>query len=224
MDFQDVSNWQANKLDRTQNSRMGWSDVSLCLAGPVVEDLKTHFAQRWNLIYKEKFVSRFSKAWLHVHNLSRYNVRGNTRYSRLPESITWHHGHHHLHGAGHRIKARFRDEVQQMGEVRLDDPEPTEPIMTGSVPCQIMRSCARWSHGVRLEVCHPCAETQILSNLAHNLQHSIANAYIEVIKNSQHFVYIENQFFITGKPIPSFIEHFSTRHDSHFGRATPHQE
>lgn len=28
-------------------------------------------------------------------------------------------------------------------------------------------------------------------------QHSIANAYIEVIRNSQHFVYIENQFFIT---------------------------
>ena len=29
-------------------------------------------------------------------------------------------------------------------------------------------------------------------------QHSIANAYIGVIRNSQHFIYIENQFFITG--------------------------
>jgi len=29
------------------------------------------------------------------------------------------------------------------------------------------------------------------------LQHSIANAYIEAIENSQHFIYIENQFFIT---------------------------
>jgi len=29
------------------------------------------------------------------------------------------------------------------------------------------------------------------------LQHSIANAYIGVIRNSQHFIYIENQFFIT---------------------------
>lgn len=28
-------------------------------------------------------------------------------------------------------------------------------------------------------------------------QHSIANAYIEIIRNSKHFVYIENQFFIT---------------------------
>lgn len=29
------------------------------------------------------------------------------------------------------------------------------------------------------------------------LEHSIANAYIETIQNSQHFVYMENQFFIT---------------------------
>lgn len=41
-----------------------------------------------------------------------------------------------------------------------------------------MRSCAKWSHGVPVE-------------------HSIANAYIETIRNSKHFVYIENQFFIT---------------------------
>jgi phospholipase D1/2 len=29
------------------------------------------------------------------------------------------------------------------------------------------------------------------------LQHSISNAYIEAIENSQYFIYIENQFFIT---------------------------
>jgi len=49
MDFQDVSHWQANKLDRTHNSRMGWSDVSICLRGPIVEDLRAHFAQRWSM-------------------------------------------------------------------------------------------------------------------------------------------------------------------------------
>jgi len=66
MDFQDVQHWQNNKLDRTQNSRMGWSDLSICLSGPVVEDLKQHFVQRWNFIYDEK-----------------YNVREDVRYCRL---------------------------------------------------------------------------------------------------------------------------------------------
>jgi phospholipase D1/2 len=41
-------------------------------------------------------------------------------------------------------------------------------------------------------------------------QHSIANAYIQVIRESQHFVYIENQFFITAtdddqKPVKNKI-------------------
>lgn len=51
MDFSDVQHYQNNKLDRKFNSRMGWSDVSLSLRGPIVEDLRDHFAQRWNFIY-----------------------------------------------------------------------------------------------------------------------------------------------------------------------------
>ena len=58
MDFQDVTHWQNNKLDRTQSSRMGWSDVSICLTGPVVEDLKAHFSQRWNFIFVGKYSSK----------------------------------------------------------------------------------------------------------------------------------------------------------------------
>ena len=48
----------------------------------------------------------------------------------------------------------------------------------GNMSCQIVRSCAKWSNGSPLE-------------------HSIADAYAAIIKNSEHFVYIENQFFIT---------------------------
>jgi phospholipase D1/2 len=55
MDFQDVVHWQNNKLDRTQNSRMGWTDLSLCISGPVVQDLREHFVQRWNMVYEEKY-------------------------------------------------------------------------------------------------------------------------------------------------------------------------
>lgn len=52
MDFSDVSHWENNKLPRTGNSRMGWSDVALCAKGPIVEDLKAHFVQRWNFMYE----------------------------------------------------------------------------------------------------------------------------------------------------------------------------
>lgn len=48
----------------------------------------------------------------------------------------------------------------------------------GTVHAQIVRSSDDWSSGILLE-------------------HSIQNAYCEVIEKAQHYVYIENQFFIT---------------------------
>ncbi|KAL1846391.1 hypothetical protein Plec18167_007927 [Paecilomyces lecythidis] len=58
-------------------------------------------------------------------------------------------------------------------------PLSTKPRgMQGSVHAQIVRSSADWSSGILTE-------------------HSIQNAYIESIRNAQHYVYIENQFFIT---------------------------
>lgn len=48
----------------------------------------------------------------------------------------------------------------------------------GTVHAQIVRSSADWSSGILTD-------------------HSIQNAYSEIIRNAEHFVYIENQFFIT---------------------------
>lgn len=52
--------------------------------------------------------------------------------------------------------------------------------MTGTCQIQILRSCTAWSIGT--------TETT---------ECSIMNAYVYLITNSEHFVYIENQFFIT---------------------------
>lgn len=48
----------------------------------------------------------------------------------------------------------------------------------GTIHAQIVRSSADWSSGILTD-------------------HSIQNAYSEIIRNAEHFVYIENQFFIT---------------------------
>ncbi|KAI0910871.1 phospholipase D/nuclease [Ustulina deusta] len=61
---------------------------------------------------------------------------------------------------------------------------PVTPLETknlnnrGTIHAQIVRSSADWSSGVLRD-------------------HTIQNAYKEVIRNAQHYVYIENQFFIT---------------------------
>ncbi|RAL10176.1 phospholipase D/nuclease [Aspergillus homomorphus CBS 101889] len=61
---------------------------------------------------------------------------------------------------------------------------PAKPSATpselpkGSVSCQLVRSVNRWSDGISTE-------------------NSIYNAYIDIIEKSEHFVYLEQQFFIT---------------------------
>lgn len=59
--------------------------------------------------------------------------------------------------------------VQQLQEQRI----------TGTCEVQICRSAGPWSMGIS------------------EVEHSIQNAYIKAIELSEHFVYIENQFFIT---------------------------
>ncbi|RPB03820.1 phospholipase D [Choiromyces venosus 120613-1] len=56
--------------------------------------------------------------------------------------------------------------------------EPADDSPKGSCQVQIVRSAADWSHGILKE-------------------DSIANAYKKLISEAQHYVYIENQFFIT---------------------------
>ncbi|KAF1967898.1 phospholipase D/nuclease [Bimuria novae-zelandiae CBS 107.79] len=207
LDFQDVPNWENNKLDRTQNSRMGWSDVSLCLTGPAVQDLRTHFTQRWNFIYDEKYSKK------------------DTRYARLPDTGSGaqqggsyppptqqrgfdgeegdgergfgredegEEGERGLFGRGGGDGGGFRQKLLskaqeefgrygQHGEGQQQQQQQSHAqhgSQRGSADCQITRSSAKWSHNISTE-------------------HSIQNAYCEVIKNSKHFVYIENQFFIT---------------------------
>jgi phospholipase D1/2 len=196
MDFQDVKNFQNNKLDRTFNSRMGWSDVSISLKGPIVEDLKDHFAQRWNFIYWEKYAVRKVD---NVHPLpyrpSRAGIIGHP-YQQSSEDGgepegegQYEHFRNRMHGVRERSRQFLEESRDQLRG--MDGPETNYPSGPGGMQCQIVRSCTQWSHGVPLE-------------------HSIADAYIDVIRKSEHFVYMENQFFITAtderqKPIRNRI-------------------
>ncbi|SAL95926.1 hypothetical protein [Absidia glauca] len=57
-----------------------------------------------------------------------------------------------------------------------------EEKFRGSCRVQVVRSSAEWSLGIKREV---------------SIKYSIYNAYMECISRAKHFIYIENQFFIT---------------------------
>lgn len=165
-DFEDVQTWENNKLDRTKSSRMGWSDISISLSGPIVNSLIEHFADRWNFIYNQKYVSRIPAEY---QSLDTRNAYGRSGYDE---------GEHGFGEVRHRFQHGFRHHV-----LREEDSEPRREYRgredeDGQAQIQLTRSASKWSAGVKTE-------------------HSIQNAYIDAITNARHFVYIENQFFIT---------------------------
>lgn len=78
----------------------------------------------------------------------------------------------HWSSVGHKYKQRWHGAFR--GEQPRDYPIPHGP----GCHAQVVRSVSDWSHGVLTE-------------------HSIQDAYIELIQCAEHFIYIENQFFIS---------------------------
>lgn len=144
-DFEGVDNWNHNQLDRTKSSRMGWSDISISLNGPIVGSLLDHFVDRWNFIWEQK-----------------YKDKDPGKYEKLE-----------FEGGSTRASAALSGDFEGRLAPRVRRHEQQE-----GASIQLCRSACDWSAG-------------------HPTEHSIQNAYIDAIGNAQHFVYIENQFFIT---------------------------
>jgi phospholipase D1/2 len=137
---------------------MGWSDVALCLSGPVVQDLQTHFSQRWNFIYDEKYGKKA------------------TRYSRLPDTYAAPNENRGVEGGdegergfggegaegerglfGHsgglrqKLYSRVNEGYHQM-EHQYGHGDSEAGAQRGGVDCQIARSSAKWSHNINTVV------------------------------------------------------------------------
>ncbi|TDZ40589.1 Phospholipase D1 [Colletotrichum spinosum] len=175
-DFADVDNWDQNKLDRTKSSRMGWSDVSISLNGPIVQSLSDHFVDRWNFIFDDKYSKK---------NPGKYGrIDGANQESGRIAAEGQGGGFFGAPSGGH-LFGDLSDRINR-GISRLtvtdndgDDNRPERQDRGDqSANIQLTRSCTQWSSG-------------------HSTEHSIANAYIDAITRAQHFVYMENQFFIT---------------------------
>jgi phospholipase D1/2 len=170
-DFEDVTKYMNNKLDRTKSARMGWSDLSMCLQGPVVEDLRAHFAQRWNFIYYEKYDvqkdRRYHPLTLTFEDIpdGYYHPDGkNVRSVHKERDVdpedpdspssqnTYFSG---LSSRASTFYDKLRDGVQDgvlegAGHFSRHSTGFREPL--SGMGIQLVRSCSRWSNGVATEV------------------------------------------------------------------------
>lgn len=169
LDFQQVDHWASNQVSIQDTARMPWHDVHMTLVGPVVLDIVQHFVERWNEVKTRKYKDDARYDWLAFpHDVS---VAQN-------EAITRHPYRESFHRMGRHFRQRFHC-ARPEDALRDDEDEAVYARPPhGTMTIQVVRSVSDWSHGVLTE-------------------RSIQNAYIQLIQESQHFIYIENQFFIS---------------------------
>ncbi|KAJ3834088.1 phospholipase D [Lentinula raphanica] len=173
MDFESVGDWVSNQLSVCEYGRMPWHDCHMTFSGPVVLDVVQHFVERWNEIKKRKYRDNQAFDWLAFpHAIGPENATEEEPVARHPHREAW-------HKMGRRYRQRWHDWV---GQGQEQAPEEDDGYYNRPIPAtmrvQVVRSVSDWSHGVLTEK-------------------SIQDAYIQLINESNHYIYIENQFFIS---------------------------
>ncbi|KAI0521317.1 phospholipase [Xylaria bambusicola] len=172
-DFEGVDKWDHNQLDRAKSSRMGWSDIAISLSGPIVNSLIHHFTDRWNFIFDEKYAEKDPGKYRRLEEPKHGESHGNESH-RFPIPEMGEFEHQISRGVRHFMGGEDRREREDDGHERRQEHRQE----AGRTKIQLCRSACDWSSG-------------------HPTEHSIANAYVHAIESAEHFIYIENQFFIT---------------------------
>ncbi|KAJ9099791.1 hypothetical protein QFC21_003789 [Naganishia friedmannii] len=173
MDFQTVDKFTSNALAIQDAARMPWHDVSLTMMGPSVFDLSVSFAERWNFIKEFKY----------RHNPHYEYLALPAPYGTVSAEARRNEAERHIQRAiEHPRLAQYEEKGRQFFHPFHHPPSTLpradESVPTGSCRVQVLRSASDWSHGILTE-------------------DSIQQAYIQLIREANHSVYIENQFFIT---------------------------
>jgi len=188
-DFLDVGNYLGNHQSGLEIGRMPWQDLHTTLTGPAVLDLSHHFIERWNFIKKWKYRSEKHYEWLAFP----HGAEDRSHIHAYWDSVRQHPLTQDFHNVGSRFAHPFSHfESDDLVERK----PPAHTVATrrsdwhGNASVQVVRSSADWSSGILTE-------------------HSIQNAYIQLINEASHTIYIENQFFVTatqsGGPVSNMI-------------------
>ncbi|KAI1276036.1 phospholipase [Xylaria sp. FL0933] len=127
-------------------------------------------------------IDHFTDRWNFIFD-EKYGEKDPGKYQRFEQSSggEGHHFHHpHLEGFEDQFNRGVRHFMGEPGHHRREHEGDSDEQQQeyGRTNIQLCRSACDWSSG-------------------HPTEHSIANAYVHAIESAQHYVYIENQFFIT---------------------------
>ncbi|XP_060966950.1 phospholipase D zeta 1 [Cannabis sativa] len=207
-----------DELDRGKYPRMPWHDVHCAVWGPPCRDIARHFVQRWNHAKRNKAPNEQTIPLLMPHHHmviphymgksreidienktaedKRNDFAQHNSFSSLSalqdiplllpqesDGLLDSHNDNNLHSEMSLDNSKEwwqnpDQETNQRPSSANDDSGQVGPRTT--CRCQVIRSVSQWSAGTS------------------QTEESIHKAYCSLIERAEHFVYIENQFFISG--------------------------
>ncbi|OMJ16123.1 Phospholipase D1 [Smittium culicis] len=185
-DFVEVSNYNRTLVDRQSTPRMPWHDNQIQLVGLISRDISRHFIQRWNFI--KRFKSKHRKNVPLLFPMEEQSFAKSTEH--IPRSSFKNSDYNNNKKTIDSNNVKIRTNISKTDPHCNNHQHPYSPDETTLVSnyvsknklynclVQITRSSAEWSSGIEKEA-------------------SIYTAYIDLIKNSKHYIYIQNQFFIS---------------------------
>ncbi|KAF0685099.1 Aste57867_22973 [Aphanomyces stellatus] len=199
-DFVDVHRPDEDLMDREANPRMPWHDCHCKLLGEPARDVARHFIQRWNFSVSTRF-----KAHRFQHILpaasSPWKPKLPHQLSRSVSVVGF------SQGSSDRVSIKSnQDNDAEEALVSTDDvvahvAASSEPPVATNQEHAPAEASSLPPHGISLDDGIPCS-CQIVRSLSmwsggQRTEKSIQNAYIRLIADAHHFVYIENQFFVS---------------------------
>ncbi|CAK9208184.1 unnamed protein product [Sphagnum jensenii] len=207
-----------DQLDREKYPRMPWHDVHCALWGPPCRDVARHFVQRWNYAKRSKapneqaiplllpqhhmVIPHYLTGWEATearieaeHALQRQVsekeqlVSARSSYEDIPLLLPKEEEQdpemrentlNFKRNMNHTTDQEWWEvEQRELGEMDFNLIGEAGP--RSRCKCQVIRSVGQWSAGT-----------------SQPEEHSIHTAYCSLIEKAEFFVYIENQFFISG--------------------------
>ena len=197
-DFTDVHNWERDIIDRNVTPRMPWHDLAVMVKGDAAYDVSMHYIELWNHVMTD-FSGGYLKnkdllTPLHPKTHSESSSKKNSTRSLVKQGVdidlftldevVSDKSEVELMRNRQELKDRRKSFNMTMEEEIKESQYSIRGSLVksgrvGSCNCQIVRSAGLWSYGLE------------------STDHSIRTAYLELIDKAQHFIYIENQFFIS---------------------------
>lgn len=168
-DFRNVIQHTTAIVDRTTVPRMPWHDVHVRVTGAPARDLARHFIERWNYVKSKKAMHKEE----HIpFLLPKPDIESAKGRERVPSPMTGLRPEPRSAGSSHPGASSSTIPCSCSGPCACS--ESNSATMT----IQVVRSVSEWSMGTVVE-------------------NSIYDAYLYYIENARHFIYIENQFFVS---------------------------